>query len=119
MQLSIHGFCSNAAFPLTWVTVLRLLLLGPVLEEWIIRAGLQQWLAGKVGQAKWQQAGLVVLPALAFSLLHVRAGHVSAALVFIPGLALGWLYAWKKDWRICALAHGFFNLVFLNFCFLI
>lgn len=113
------NFCSNAVFPLAWLTVLRLLLLGPVLEEWIIRAGLQHQLMRWSGRDRRRQAAVVLLAALAFSLLHLRSGYLSASLVFVPGLLLGLLYLWKKDWRICALVHSFFNSVFLNLCFFI
>lgn len=93
--------------------VLRLLLLAPLLEEWIVRAGLQEWL-----MRRYPGAGALALlaPAAVFSLLHLGAGPANAAWVFVPGLALGLLYRRWRDWRLCALVHALFNLFALTAC---
>ena len=69
-------------------TVLRLLVLAPLLEEWIVRAGLQEWL-----MRRYPAHGALALlaPAVFFSLLHLGAGPANAAWIFLPGLALGFL----------------------------
>ena len=94
-------------------TFVRLLLLAPLLEEWIVRAGLQEWLARR------NQAALVLpllVPAAVFSLLHLGAGPAAASAVFLPGLALGVVYRRWRDWRLCAVVHAFFNLFALTAC---
>src|SRR5690349_24562557 len=77
----------------------RLLLLAPVLEEWVVRAGLQEWLIRRSAPVP------VVVSAAAFALLHVGSGWHAAGLVLAPGLALALLYQRGRDWRWCALAH--------------
>jgi membrane protease YdiL (CAAX protease family) len=91
---------------------LRLLLLAPLLEEWVIRAGLQEWLVGRQRGA----ALTLLVPAAAFSLLHLGAGWQAAASVSLPGLALGLIYRRWRDWRLCALVHALFNAFALAFC---
>jgi membrane protease YdiL (CAAX protease family) len=97
--------------------VLRLLLLAPLLEEWIVRAGLQEWLMRRYAQPGAAGATLtVLLPSAGFSLLHLGAGAGAAAGVFLPGLALGLLYRRRRDWRLCALAHALLNGFAMAFC---
>ncbi|GGD00390.1 JDVT-CTERM system glutamic-type intramembrane protease [Undibacterium terreum] len=115
--------------------LLRLLLLAPLLEEWIIRAGLQEWTIGRSEhyrlevQAAAVPTGLpailstllpilapVLLSATGFSLLHLSAGLFMAGMVFVPGLVLALVYQATRDWRLCALVHSFFNAFALCFC---
>lgn len=93
-------------------SLFRLLLLAPLLEELIVRAGLQEWL-----MRRGSHAALVLgLPALAFSLLHVMSGGQAMAAVFLPGLAFGLVYRRWRDWRLCALVHALCNGIALGFC---
>ena len=94
-------------------TVLRLLVLAPLLEEWIVRAGLQEWL-----MRRYPAHGALTLlaPAAFFSLLHLSAGPANAAWILVPGLALGLLYRRWRDWRLCALVHALFNTFALTAC---
>lgn len=93
-------------------TLLRLLVLAPVLEEWVMRAGLQHWLL----QRQFGTARTVLATAAAFSLLHAASGPVAALAVFAPGLALGLLYQRTRDWRLCAAVHSLMNAFAMNFC---
>lgn len=95
-------------------TMLRLLLLAPLLEEWIVRAGLQEWLMRR--HPRPGAALAVLAPAACFSLLHVAAGWSAAAAVFPPGVALGLLYLRWRDWRLCAVVHALFNGCALAVC---
>jgi membrane protease YdiL (CAAX protease family) len=125
---SLQSFCSGDVLDTGAAALLRLLLLAPLLEEWIVRAGLQEWLMrlpvqaaapgrGAAAQAAWLAALLqIVLPALFFSALHWRAGTQVAVQVFLPGLAFGLLYRATRDWRACALAHALSNGAALGFC---
>jgi membrane protease YdiL (CAAX protease family) len=110
---NLSSVCSAQLLAPDPLTVLRLLLLAPLLEEWIMRAGLQEWL-----MRRYPKAPLLALlaPAAVFSLLHLGAGPWAAAAVFAPGFALGLLYLRRRDWRLCALLHAFFNLFALTAC---
>src|SRR5471032_1161327 len=106
----------------------RLLLLAPLLEEWVVRAGLQEWLivatAGGAtappARTRSVASAISALPvmasAAAFGLLHLGAGWLVALAVAAPGLALALIYQRGRDWRWCALAHGLFNLFALTVC---
>lgn len=91
--------------------VLRLLLVAPLLEEWIVRAGLHDWLLRRMAPA-----AALLLSAAAFSVLHLRSGLTAAALVFWPGLLYGAAYQRWRDWRLCALLHGLSNAFAITLC---
>jgi membrane protease YdiL (CAAX protease family) len=94
----------------------RLLLLAPVLEEWVVRAGLQEWLIRRTdGRAR---AASVALSAAAFALLHAGSGWRAVLLVLAPGLVQALLYQSRRDWRLCALAHCGMNALALGGCVL-
>lgn len=93
-------------------TLLRLLLLAPLLEEWIMRAGLQAWLTARYARP----VPALLATACVFSLLHVSSGWGAAALVFLPGVALGVLYLRWPDWRVCAVAHALMNAFAVTLC---
>lgn len=95
--------------------LLRLLLLAPLLEEWIVRAGLQAWLLQRPRLAGRSLAAPLIA-AGAFSALHLGAGWQAAALVFWPGLVLGLVYQRWRDWRLCALVHAAFNALAVSVC---
>ena len=88
----------------------RLLLVAPVLEEWVVRAGLQEWLIRR------RQRADVAWSAAAFALLHLGAGWRAALLVLAPGLLLAWLYRRSRDWRLCVLLHCGMNALALGGC---
>jgi membrane protease YdiL (CAAX protease family) len=94
-------------------TALRLLLMAPLLEEWVMRAGVQEYLATR--GPRWP-AWPPLASTLAFSLLHLGAGWQAALAVTVPGLALALLYQAARDWRICAAMHAAFNGMALLCC---
>src|SRR5471032_3592298 len=105
----------------------RLLLLAPLLEEWVVRAGLQEWLIVVTARAPAtstrSMSGMSAAPALpvlasaaAFGLLHLGSGWPAALAVTAPGLVLALIYQRGRDWRCCALVHGAFNLFALTVC---
>lgn len=97
----------------------RLLLLAPLLEEWVVRAGLQEWLivaGARASAASPAPAMPVIVSAAAFGLLHLGSGWPAALAVTAPGLVLALLYQRGRDWRWCALVHGLFNLFALTVC---
>jgi membrane protease YdiL (CAAX protease family) len=95
--------------------LLRLLLAAPLLEEWIVRAGLQAWLLQRSAFAGGG-LGAPLLAAGAFSALHLGSGWQAAAMVFGPGLVLGLVYGRWRDWRLCALLHALFNAAAVGVC---
>jgi membrane protease YdiL (CAAX protease family) len=112
--LSQHLVCTGQLVAPDAAALARLLLLAPVLEEWVVRAGLQEWLIRRAAFAPVPIP--VALSAAAFALLHVGAGWHAAALVLPPGLALALLYQRVRDWRWCALAHCGMNALALGGC---
>jgi len=104
-------FCGPALLFPDPAGLVRLLLVAPLLEEWIVRAGLHDWLLRRFSP----------LPALfgsaaAFSALHMGSGLMAAALVFWPGLLLGVAYQRWRDWRLCALIHALCNAFAISVC---
>lgn len=120
--LLLPALCGPSLLKTDPATLLRLLVLAPLLEEWIVRAGPQEWLMRRVAASGAGPAALlapmaaVLVPAVCFSLLHLGAGWFAAAAVFPPGLALGLLYWRWRDWRLCAAAHALCNGFALIFC---
>ena len=123
--LLLPALCGPSLLKSDPATLLRLLVLAPLLEEWIVRAGLQEWLMRRycaahgvpaAGTARAAAALAILAPAAAFSLLHAGAGWFAAAAVFPPGLALSLLYWRWRDWRLCAAAHALCNGYALIFC---
>ena len=114
--LSKHLVCTGQVASPDAAALARLLLLAPVLEEWVVRAGLQEWLIRRSGGRN----GAVppVLSAAAFALLHLGSGWRAVGLVLAPGLVLALLYQRSRDWRLCALAHCGMNALALGGCVL-
>ena len=106
--LSSHLVCTGQVAAPDAAALVRLLLLAPVLEEWVVRAGLQEWLMRRGGPA----VRTVGLSAAAFALLHLGSGWRAVLLV----LAL--LYQRSRDWRLCALLHCGMNALALGGCVL-
>jgi membrane protease YdiL (CAAX protease family) len=92
---------------------LRLLVLAPLLEECLVRAGLQEWL---MRRASLPPAWPVLASTAAFSLLHLGAGWHAALMVLPPGLALALLYQRTRRWWWCALMHSGFNAFAISVC---
>jgi membrane protease YdiL (CAAX protease family) len=114
--LSSHLVCRGQVVAPDAAALARLLLLAPVLEEWVVRAGLQEWLIRRTdGRTR---AAPVALSAAAFALLHAGSGWQAVLLVLAPGLVLALLYQRRRDWRLCALAHCGMNALALGGCVL-
>ena len=125
--LMLPALCGPSLLKTDPATLLRLLVLAPLLEEWIVRAGLQEWLMRRIAApgaapgagpaaALLAPMAAVLVPAACFSLLHLGAGWFAVATVFPTGLAMGLLYWRWRDWRLCAAAHALCNGFALTFC---
>ncbi len=104
--------CGPALLQHDAATLLRLLVAAPVLEEWLVRAGLQEWLL----RHAFRPASARCVAALVFGALHLPHGPVAAAVTLPMGIALGWLYGRRRRWLECALAHAACNGVALAWC---
>jgi len=105
------AFCGPALLSPDLAAIARLLLLAPLLEEWIVRAGLHNWLLQRTSAAP-----ALLASATAFSALHLGSGLTAAALVFGPGLLFGLAYQRWRDWRLCALLHSLCNAFAICAC---
>lgn len=112
-MITLTDFCGPQLRDASASTIVRLLLLAPLLEEWIMRAGLHAWLLQRRGPA-WRA---VVLAAAAFSALHAASGAFAAAAVFGPALLLGMAYQRWRSWLSCAALHGLMNALALTSCY--
>lgn len=113
--LIVQSACRDKFHFFDSLDYLRLLVLSPVLEECIVRSGLQHYLI-----KKYPSSTSISFPiwgsALAFSCLHAAQGAQSMLAVFVPGLALSYLYQRTRKVWLCALLHSFFNAVLLVVC---
>jgi membrane protease YdiL (CAAX protease family) len=122
MSLFAPLVCTGQVAAPDAAALVRLLLVAPLLEEWVVRAGLQEWLirrrSAATPDATYLHPGAipVVASAIAFALLHLGSGWHAALAVLAPGLALALLYQWRRDWRLCALVHAGMNAVALGGC---
>lgn len=80
-------------------------LIAPLVEEWALRAGLQEWLAEHFKRP--HLANLLV--ALVFAGLHWQNQLNVALLWLIPSLALGELWRQRKSLSQCVAMHAWFN----------
>ena len=88
-----------------------LLVIAPVLEEAVFRAGVHELL---LRRARYPHQMSIVLTALLFGLAHVLVrGDVSAFLVTIPALAIGTIYRRSRQVRTCVAAHAAMNALWL------
>ena len=96
---------------------LRLLVLSPLLEECVVRAGLQEWLIRRSARREGRGwAWPVLVSTAACGLLHLGSGWQAAVAVLPPGLALALLYQRTRRWWWCALAHGGMNAFAISVC---
>ena len=114
--LSSHLVCTGQVVAPDAAALARLLLLAPLLEEWVVRAGLQEWMIRRTGTQSG--AAPVAWSAAAFALLHLGSGWRAALLVLGPGVVLALLYQRSRDWRLCALLHCGMNALALVGCVL-
>ena len=101
-----------AESPAPW-RIATLLVVAPIAEESLMRAGLQDWMLGR-GTAGWQ-ANLLV--ALCFALLHglARADAALALAVLTPALLIGTIYHRYRNLRLCIATHMLMNAFWLSF----
>ena len=111
-MITLTDFCGPQLRDASAATIVRLLVLAPLLEEWITRAGLHAWLLQRRVPA-WLG---VPLAAAAFSALHAASGAFAVAAVFGPALLLGMAYQRWRSWPLCAALHGLMNALALTTC---
>ena len=93
-----------------WRQAALLLVVAPLLEETVFRAGMQEWLR----RATRRPVAAIALTAALFGLAHVAVrGELAAALVFVPALAIGFVYERTGRLRDCVLLHAAMNTLWL------
>ena len=86
-------------------TGLLFLVLAPVLEEYVFRAQLQQWLADQWQRPRW---AWLVATAL-FAMAHAPWMGWPALWLIVPGLALGWVWLTYRSLLLNVIVHASFN----------
>jgi membrane protease YdiL (CAAX protease family) len=110
LEQQLFTFPTNGT---SWQTMVMLLLIAPVLEEFFLRHGVQKGLV----DLRLPAFGSVLLPAALFGLMHFHRGWPMAILVLPLGLISGVLYQRVNSWRKCAALHAAANgswLLFIN-----
>lgn len=110
LELALAGAC--VAPP---AQALALLVVAPVLEEIVFRAGLQNFLLQHLRRHPAFGAHTAnLLTALAFAAAHIalRTGLL-AGLTFVPALLLGALYQRQRRLVPCIVLHAAFNAIWL------
>ena len=110
LALALTGAC--AAPP---AQALALLVVAPVLEEVVFRAGLQNFLLQHLrGHLALGAHTANLLTALAFATAHtVMRPGLLAALTFLPALIVGALYERQRRLVPCIGLHAAFNAIWL------
>jgi uncharacterized protein len=95
-----------------------MLLIAPVLEEYVLRDGLQTALFHRLNNNRPSVASrlAIIVSALTFATFHMQHGFVAAVSVVPPALVIGALYQRTRSWRSCALVHAMFNSIALMSC---
>jgi membrane protease YdiL (CAAX protease family) len=92
-----------------------LVVLAPVLEETVFRAGVHESLLRTLGQRAERLVIANVLTALLFAAGHViNRGDAQSLLTFFPALVIGAAYQRHRQLAPCIAMHAFFNVVWLT-----
>jgi membrane protease YdiL (CAAX protease family) len=125
VHLPAYLICTGQIVSRDPTAMVRLLLLAPLLEEWVLRAGLQEWLIRRMARLTprnpahvgvWADLAPATCSAGAFALMHLGSGWRAVGLVLAPGLAMAVLYQQTRDWRLCMLLHGAMNAFAIGAC---
>ena len=99
-----------AASGTAWRQAALLLVVAPLLEETVFRAGAQDWLR----RTTHRPSSAIAITAVLFGLAHVVVrGELVAAAVFIPALAIGVVYERTRRLRDCVALHATMNALWL------
>jgi membrane protease YdiL (CAAX protease family) len=117
VDLPVQLVCTGQLLAPDGAALVRLLLVAPLLEEWVVRAGLQEWLIRRAARHGTRgDAAPVAWSAAMFGLLHLGSGWHAVLLVLAPGVALGMAYQRWRTWHLCALLHCGLNALALGGC---
>ena len=103
--------CATFLLPPRWAV---LLVIAPVLEEIVLRAGLQEALLRRLASHGTAAAAANLACAIAFAAAHwmLRPGAF-AALTLVPALWLGWVYQRNRCVAPCITHHAAMNALWL------
>ncbi len=88
----------------------KLLVWGPIAEELVFRAGLQNWLMRHFNRPLIANGVTSFLFALGH---YVVAGELLMWLTLLPSLVLGWAYAKTRSVGFVICLHAVLNMIFL------
>ena len=109
-----------------WQPVLLMTLVAPVLEEFVMRAGLHDAMLGRAlavraeygaATAPMQMRGTtwrLLTLSLVFGVLHLPRGLGLALAVVPAAMVIGWVYERTRSWKSCALLHATMNWAWLG-----
>ncbi|MEP7297086.1 MAG: JDVT-CTERM system glutamic-type intramembrane protease [Burkholderiales bacterium] len=103
---------ASSGLPPPW---LLLLVIAPLLEETVFRAGLHEALLRRWGHSAGSVLVINLAVGLAFAFAHlvVRGGGL-AALTLLPALVIGFIYQRQRRLAPCIVMHALFNGVWLT-----
>jgi uncharacterized protein len=102
IQLQLLTFPTDGT---SWQTLVLLLLIAPVFEEFFLRHGVQNQLR----EMRLPTTGILLIPAAVFGLMHLHRGIAQMISVIPLGLLSSLLYQRAKSWRKCAALHAIAN----------
>jgi membrane protease YdiL (CAAX protease family) len=114
LAIALAGF-GAATFGSSGARIAVLLVIAPLVEESLFRAGLHEWLLRR-RTAPWA-ANLAT--ALAFGAMHALVRADAAALfVVVPALVIGQVYGMRRRLRDCVVLHAAMNALWLGWTLL-
>lgn len=89
-------------------------ILYPIFEEFFFRGGVLFYLDQQAVFSRKIYSNIVV--SIIFSVCHLWYWDViHAVLVFFPSLLLGFIFQKSNSWKLCAMVHMIFNLIYMMF----
>ena len=109
LLVGVGGAAAHAGAGMQRVWVL--LVLAPLIEEAVFRAGLQEALLRRWNAPLWAN----VFTALAFGLAHAAVrGDAAGFAVAVPALLIGAVYGRWRQLRLCVALHAAMNALWLT-----
>ncbi|HMC14598.1 MAG TPA: JDVT-CTERM system glutamic-type intramembrane protease [Albitalea sp.] len=114
LAIALAGF-GAATFGGSGVRIAVLLVIAPLVEESLFRAGLHEGLLRR----QWVPWAANLATALAFGAVHVLVrADVHGWLVVVPSLVIGQVYGMRRRLRDCVVLHAAMNALWLGWTLL-
>jgi membrane protease YdiL (CAAX protease family) len=113
MHTAAFAICPLLPTGLARGTAVQLLLVAPLLEEVVLRAGLHDAWLQRARSPRDARLGLLVTT-LAFGVAHALSRSAALGLAVMPAAAfIGWVYQQRRRLLDCIGLHAFLNLGWL------